>query len=128
MTHWLDDFPAMRIVPGRIEAADFNRIRLAVLRHSGPLQLALPDLPCLLTVLDETAWICIDECQGAAPMLAWTNFQTARDALHQAVTCDIRFYHYDAGMMTTKVLDALVNAAAGQQRVALRRCASVTEL
>ena len=113
MAHWLDEFPPLRVMQKHIAAKDYNCIRLGLIRERLPLQLRLKDFRCLLFILDESAWICIDECQNDLPVLAWTNFKTAqRSALHQPVECELRLYHMHAGLVMGTVLDALVDSMA----------------
>ncbi len=63
----------LRSLPKRIEAAHYNRVRLAL------------------------------------PLLTWMNFQVeGRSVLHEPVICTLHLYHYHAGLIMGKVLDALI--------------------
>lgn len=109
MAYWLDDYPVMRSMPKQIAAADYNRIRLGLLRERLPWHLPLKPLRCLVSILDESAWLCVDECQNNLPILAWTNFKTKhRVALDTPVECELRLYHMHAGLVMGTALDALV--------------------
>lgn len=113
MPHWLDDYPVLRIKPETIAAADYNRIRLALLRHTRPTPLHIPlsTHRCLEGILDAKAWVCIDNCQNRIPILAWTDFETRqRTALNAPVQCRLRMYHQHAGLLMGKVLEAMATA------------------
>jgi hypothetical protein len=117
MSHWLDEYTPLRVMPKVIPAADYNCIRLGLLRECGPWHLRLEKPRCLAAILDETAWVCIDECQNAIPILAWTDFNTRRrTALDTPVECELRLYHMHAGLVMGTVLEALAEAVAEQQR------------
>lgn len=111
ITHWLDDYPTLRILPKRIAAVDYNSIRLGLLRERLPWRVPLKRFRCLLGILDESAWVCVDECHNYLPILAWTNFKTAqRTALDAPVECELRLYHMHAGLVMGEVLESLAHA------------------
>lgn len=109
MTHWIDDYAPLHIMHKQLDAGDYNAIRVVMLRERLPLEVHIKDFRCLLFILDEAAWICIDECQNNLPVLAWTNFKTAhRSALNAPVECELRLYHMHAGLVMGPVLEGLV--------------------
>lgn len=111
MAKWIDDFPALRIMQKTISAYDYNRIRLGLSREKLPWRLNLETFRCLQCVLDETAWVCYDECQDDLPILAWTEFNVSqRESLESPVSCQLRLYHTHAGLVMGPALDALVEA------------------
>jgi hypothetical protein len=113
--HWLDEYPPLRIMHKRIAAAEYNRIRLGLLHERLPWRVPIKGMRCLLGILDEKAWICVDECQNDLPILAWTNFQTAqRTALDAPMECELRLYHMHAGLVMGTALEALAEAVARQ--------------
>lgn len=111
MSHWLDDYAALRVVPKTIAAEDYNGIRLGLLRRRLPWHLPMPQFRCLSCQLDDTSWACIDECHNGLPILAWRNFNTARrHALNEDVECELHLYHMHAGLVMGRILEALVES------------------
>jgi hypothetical protein len=116
MTHWVDDYTPLRVMPKVLAAEDYNRIRLGLLRSRSPWRIQLEQPRCLAAILDDTAWVCVDECQNAIPILAWTNFNAhRRAALDTPVECELRLYHMHAGLVMGSVLEALVAAVVEQR-------------
>jgi len=111
MVHWLDEYPALRVMQKSIAAEDYNRIRVGMLREHLPWRITLTQLRCLHCVLDDTAWVCIDESCNDLPILAWTKFRTAqRSALDSPIACELRLYHIHAGLLMGEALEALARA------------------
>lgn len=97
----------LRSLPKRIEAADYNRVRLALRRLACPLRLEIPRQPVEM-ILDERRWEALH--LGETPLLTWMDFQVKdRSALHEPVICTLHLYHYQAGLIMGKVLDALIH-------------------
>ena len=117
MAHWLSEFPAIRVMPKQLAAEDYNRIRLSLLRERLPWRIPLHDMRCLTCILDETNWVCIDECHNSQPILAWTNFQSAqRQALNAPVACELHLFHMHAGLVMGPALEALIAAVTQHQK------------
>ncbi len=109
MTHWIEKYTPLRVLPKRIQAADYNRIRLGLLHERLPWHLRLEDFRTMRIILDEHVWVCADEMQNGRPVLAWTAFRTLeREALNTPVECELRLYHIHAGLLMGSVLEALV--------------------
>lgn len=108
MQHWLEQYPALRIMQKQIAATDYNSIRLGLLHNPLPWRLPLKQIRCMCCLLDKHAWVAIDECQNDQPILAWTNFKLAeRNALDAPVECELHLFHMHAGLIMGKVLDTL---------------------
>jgi len=115
VVHWLDSWPALRVMRKTIDAETYNTIRVALLRHRSPWQLPLRGLRCLHGVLDDRAWVCIDTCHNDLPILAWTGFDIAgRASLTEPVACELRMYHMHAGLLMGGALEALAASVAAQ--------------
>lgn len=111
MAYWLDEYPPLRVMSKSIAADDFNRIRLGLLRMPLPWRIPLKEFRCLHCVLDETAWVCIDECYNNLPVLAWTKFKIARRAaLDTPIECELHLFHMHAGLLMGAALEALATA------------------
>ncbi|MCL5802062.1 MAG: hypothetical protein M1283_06040 [Gammaproteobacteria bacterium] len=96
----------LRSLPKRIEAAHYNRVRLALRRLACPLRLEIPRQPVDM-ILDECRWVALH--LGETPLLTWMDFQVkGRSALHEPVVCTLHLYHHHAGLIMGKVLDALI--------------------
>jgi hypothetical protein len=65
-------------------------------------------MKCLEIILTDQYWLCIDNCLGDRPIMAWTDFQLSdRSALHTPVSCMLRLYHVHAGLVMGEVLEVL---------------------
>ncbi len=104
----LDGLTPIRVLPKKIDAACYNRIRVALLRSRLPLRLAVPGHRGLEAILTDTAWLCVDAARDDQPILAWSHFASAgRSALHEAVACRLSLYHIHAGLIMGTALEAL---------------------
>lgn len=104
----LDDLPRYASRAYRMPAAEFNAVRLALLRLGEPVRFALPGLRTLEMVLEQQAWICVDSGLNDFPVLAWVDFETSgRDALHEPVSCMLYTYHAHAHIIESRVLRAV---------------------
>lgn len=100
----IDEVPALWVMRGSVEAADYNRIRLALLRLGEPLRLPMRHLRGLDVVLGKEAWVCVDRTLDDLPVIAWTRFAVAgRNDLQAPVECELRYYHAQAGMILAQV-------------------------
>lgn len=102
----LRDVPPLRTLPKTIEAACYNRARLSLLRFGDPLHVELPRLGLDMT-LDRKIWLALSLWQEDLPMLAWTDFDGRRAALHEPVHCQLKLYHMHAGLLMGPALDTL---------------------
>jgi len=91
-----------------ITAQDYNRVRLALLRISNPLQLELTQMNCLEVYLTDKVWLCMDSCVDYQPIMAWTEFKISdRSALHASVECKLNMYHSHAGLVIGQVIESM---------------------
>lgn len=111
MVHRIDELIPLRVLPKTLSAAQYNQIRIGILRLGTPLYLPLDEFPGLAGALDPRVWIVFDENAGGRPVLAWLGFQRpAGAALHLPITCELRAYHMHAGLIMGRALDALERA------------------
>ena len=104
----IDEVPALRVTRSSVDAADYNRIRLALLRLGEPLRLSLRGLRDLDVLLGREAWICVDRTLNDLPVIAWTRFAIAgRSDLQAPVLCELRCYHAQAGMILAPVREEI---------------------
>ena len=97
-----------RIFPKQIEAACYNRVRLALLRLENPLRIALARHRGLEVILHDDSWLCVDSFADDQRVLVWREFQThPRDNLHQPIACELWLYHHCAGLIMGAALDDL---------------------
>ena len=93
---------------GIVDATYFNQVQTALKRIGSQIRLSIPKLSHLDLILQTDAWIVVDRVLHDIPVVAWTNFQTrGRDNLHEPVDCEIRLYHFAAGMILKRTLDAM---------------------
>lgn len=102
----LGELVPLRTLPKTLDAACYNRVRLALLRLDNPLRVELPRLRVEMR-LDDTAWLCYRPYESHLPLLAWTAFETRNRALHEPVPCKLHLYHFHAGLLMSVVLSDL---------------------
>ena len=97
-----------RIFPKQIEAACYNRVRLALLRLENPLRIALAQHRGLEVILYDDRWLCIDSFAEDQLVMTWCDFQIhARDNLYEPIACELWLYHHCAGMIMGSALNDL---------------------
>jgi hypothetical protein len=93
----LDEVPVLKTLRCRLEASQYNPLRLALLRLGSPLRVELPKLRHLDLVLIDDLWVCVDRMLSDLPIAAWSEFdRTSRHALDEPVPCTLRVYHVHA--------------------------------
>ena len=102
----LGELVPLRTLPKTLDAACYNRVRLALLRLDNPLRIELSRLR-VEVLLDDTTWLCYRPYESDLPLLAWTAFQTKNRALHEPVPCKLHLYHFHAGLLMGVTLDNL---------------------
>lgn len=114
----LRELPPLRTLPKTIEAACYNRVRLALSRFGRPLRVEL-GRPALVMVLDDGCWLALAAWDERLPMLEWTDFERQeRRALHLPVRCRLHLYHIHAGLMMGPAIEALNARLAARLRPA----------
>jgi len=106
MMKLLRDIPAIRSIPHTLDAALYNRVRLALLRISNPLELELEKLGVDL-VLENSCWVGYHCMQISLPLIAWDDFDRNRTALDEPVGCTLHLYHHHAWLLLPRILLAL---------------------
>jgi hypothetical protein len=112
MAHRVELLP-LRSWPKVLDAACYNRVRLALRRIANPLRVTLPGHRGLEMILDDRVWLCVDALHDDQPILAWREFK-ARDGLHEPVACRLDVYHMHGGLVMGTVLEALAISLAGR--------------
>jgi hypothetical protein len=103
----LRSIPPLRTLPKTVEAACYNRVRLALKRLGYPLRVEL-GRPSLVMILEERLWAGVAPWDESLPMLVWSDFDVqGRDALHRPVVCRVHLYHSHAGLMMGPALEVL---------------------
>jgi len=97
-----------RIIPKQIEAAYYNRARLALLRINNPLRVPLAQHRGLEVILHDDYWLCVDSFSDDQWIMAWREFRIhARDNLFEPIECTLWLYHHCAGLITGSALEDL---------------------
>jgi len=108
MTTRIEDVPVFASRADLLDAPVYNLWRRARQRYGSPLRMALPGLKEMALILEDDAWVVIDQRQYDMPVLAWVDFKThGRDALHEPVACTLNYYHFMASQLRGKVLDLM---------------------
>ncbi len=80
-----------------IDAACYNRVCLAVARLGEPLEVEIASLRLTVHV-ERRLWVA-RSLINAIPLMAWLDFDVARSALHEPVSCRVHLYHFHAGLL-----------------------------
>lgn len=105
----LRDLPIYERSTGTVTAANFNRVRLALLRVDSVLRCPLARLRGLDMVLTTDFWVCVDRTLNDVPVIAWLDFQVhGRDSLVSAVPCEVRCYHAHANRLLPTLWEDLL--------------------
>lgn len=100
-----------RKIPKKIEAACYNKGRLALLRYGSPLRITLSKHRGLEVILNEEIWLCVDSLSNDLPVLEWREFNIhARDNLYKPIPCKLCLYHNCAGLIMGSAIDDLHEA------------------
>ncbi len=107
----ITDMPVMASRPAEIDASIYNLWRRSRIRLGPCTRLDVSGLPQMALILDDDAWVVVNEKQYDLPILAWVDFQDAhRDNLHKPVACTLNYYHYMASSIRSKVLEHMASA------------------
>ncbi|KAA3628371.1 MAG: hypothetical protein DWQ09_09645 [Proteobacteria bacterium] len=108
MSTRIDDLPVIATRPDQIEAALYNLWRRARQRFGTRLRIELPGLKEMALLLEDDAWVVVDQRQYDLPILAWVQFAPeGRAALHEPVRCTLNYYHFMASQLRAKVLELM---------------------
>jgi hypothetical protein len=103
-----NEVPVYEYQAGVIDALYYNRVQTAFKRLGQGLRLAIPQLRTLDLILQQDAWIIVDNALNDLPIAAWTDFETIeRDALHTPINCQLRLFHSNASVIIKRVLEAM---------------------
>lgn len=118
MVDILEGLTPIRVLPKQMDAACYNRIRVALLRGRTPLRVAVPHHRGLEVIFTDKAWLCVDSTWEDQPILSWSQFDiSGRHGLHEPVNCRLSLYHMHAGLVMGSALEAL---AGGEWQVIKR--------
>jgi len=103
----IDDLPAYSSAATRIKADEYNAVRLALRRLSDNLHIAIRGHEHLEIIIDNDSWVVIDHNQNDYPIAAWTDFETEGRGLHEAMRCQLHYYHFGAAVVVKEAKAAL---------------------
>ncbi len=91
-----------------IQAVYFNHVQMALKRLGRQIRFKIPTLKHLDLILQSDAWVVVDTVLNDMPIIAWSDFIIDhRDALHQPIACEIRYYHFAADKIMSRTLEAM---------------------
>ncbi|MDU8929429.1 hypothetical protein RXV86_18735 [Alisedimentitalea sp. MJ-SS2] len=97
--------------PSKVDARCFNAAQRALKRRGALLRLPLPDLARLELILQPHDWIVVDPSLSDIPVVAWMGLERASTrGIHEAVDCELCYYHGAAGKVAAKVPELLIAA------------------
>ncbi|HEY9164279.1 MAG TPA: hypothetical protein VIN57_06680 [Magnetovibrio sp.] len=103
-----NEVPTLSTWPDKIAAAHYNVVHRALIHRPQGIRLSLPGLKTLELILQQDAWIIVDRAFNDIPVAAWTNIVADRNrALSDPVSCELRFFHGHAAMITKQVLNLM---------------------
>lgn len=104
----LEDLPTFEIRQVTVKAIHYNLAQVALKRLGCPLRFVLPKLRTLDLHLEKDAWIVVDKSLNDIPVMAWVDFDISeRASLHEDIPCTLKIYHSHAGILITKVIEAM---------------------
>ena len=104
----IHDMPVLAARADELAAPLYNLWKRARIRHQLPLRMELTGVRQMAVIIDDEAWVVVDQNQYDLPILAWVDFEdTGRDALHTPVACTLNFYHFMASSLRLRVLDSI---------------------
>lgn len=116
MSSRLDDVPVYQQMPTTVQAADFNRVQIALKRFGEPVHIPLTGMRSLQLILERETWIVVDGALNEVPVLAWGDFQVeGRANLHEPIPCVLKVYHAHAMVILDKVISCMEGVL--QQRI-----------
>ena len=103
-----EEVPQLASRAGKVKAIFYNHVQTALNRLDHQIRFPIPKLKHLDLILQKDAWIVVDRVLNDIPVLAWTAFQVEhRDALHEPIQCEIRFFHFAASAILNRTLEAM---------------------
>ncbi len=98
----------IRALPKTIDAACYNRVSLALTRLGEPLDVEIEPLRIAIRVERKVwaAWSLVNDI----PLMAWVDFHVGERGLHEPVPCQVRLYHFHAGLLMGHAPQLLANA------------------
>jgi len=104
----LEGVPCYSREDAEVDAKLYNLWRRAKLHFSLPMRLPLTGYQGLVMLVEEHAWVCVDETQNDIPVLAWLAFADQnRDTLHLPVKCQLNYYHHAASIIRQHTLELM---------------------
>jgi len=103
-----DEVPILHTREGKMDAIYFNHVQTALKKLGPQIRLRIPKLKHLELIIQRDVWVVVDLALSEFPILCWTNFQSQnRDNLHEAVPCEVRYFHYGASMIYNKTIEGM---------------------
>jgi len=92
----------------KVDAQLYN-LWLRAKRHLKiPMRIPLVDYSGFVMIVEDKAWVCVDEKQNDIPILAWVEFNDqGRDALHLPIECKLNHYHMAASKVRAHSLELM---------------------
>ncbi|HFD79990.1 MAG TPA: hypothetical protein ENK05_06315 [Gammaproteobacteria bacterium] len=107
----IHDMPVYAARTEQVDAALYNLWRRARLHLRMPLRIELDGGGQMALIVEEDAWVVVDQQQYDLPVLAWVDFEDAgRTTLHTPVSCTMNYYHYMAAHLRERALAGMEQA------------------
>ena len=104
----LEGIPYYSRQPDEVDAKLYNLWRRAKLHFPMPVRLPLKGYQGLVMLVEENAWVCVDETLNDIPVLAWLEFEDqGRQALHLPIKCKLNYYHHAASKIRVHTLELM---------------------
>ena len=102
------EVPIYERLDATVEALHFGSVQTALRRKGPEIRLTIPSLHYLDLILQADAWIIVDRSLSDLPVSAWTQFATqGRSELHTPVACQLWHFHFNAPLISNRVLEAM---------------------
>lgn len=104
----IDDLPIMEQRTVQIDASQYNKIRLGLLRLGAPHRIRLEGMRSLDMLLDQEEWVIVDRDMDDLPVIAWRYFESGkRDALNAPISCTELSFHIYARMVKNQAIEMI---------------------
>jgi hypothetical protein len=91
-----------------VRALHYNHVQIALKRIGSSIRFRIPRLKHLDLILQEDAWIVVDQVFNDVPVIGWAEFQAdGRQNLHEPIPCELRTWHVAADLIRDHTLEAM---------------------
>jgi len=104
----IGDVPYYAQRDAKVDAKLYNTWLRAKRHLKLPMRWPLVDYSGFVMIVEDEAWVCVDQSNNDFPVLAWIEFEDqCRDALHLPIKCKLNYYHVAATKVRAHSLELM---------------------